>query len=370
MRNALREFSLLYFVFIFNSCFLFHIFIAGLGKKSSKCPASDVIKDPSNSNSNSSNSNSNSINSNNSNSNNSNVPMNNSKGRIRSFSDCTSLPPMVHKVTAHSHIHTNKRGPQTIGSGTYYHSEVRQRDGIADNEFVDDRLSQHMRNSENDRHSKLSCLPPFPRSQEGEYYTASSAYTVSGRVSSRRHADPAGSQYSGLMSLQTCSHPVGTDPLPPLTGWYSGNSSENSSVMSSTNNSEKSCRHAMDIVTRDDTDNSQDSSESVTPNPTPLTDSDMQCAYITRGMDHVTTRRTITTISSCSSNSSSSSSSSHRSSSSSSNSGSSITVGKTTISGVLSDARAMFHSVTATATTTPNTAFSTPDISPLPSPYR
>ena len=272
---------------------------------------------------------------------------------------------MVHKVTTHSYIHTNKRGPQTIGSGSYYHSEVRQRDGIADNEFNDDRLSQHMRNGENERHPKLSCLPPFPRSQEGEYYTASSAYTVSGRGSSRRHGDP-GSQYSGLMSLQTCSHPVRTDPLPPLTGWYSGNSSENSSVISSANNSEKSCRHAMDIVTRDDTDNSQDSSESVTPNPTPLNDSDMQCAYITRGVDHVTTRRTITTISSCSSSSSSSSSS--HSSSSSSSSSSSISVGKTTISGVLSDARAMFHSVTAT--TTPNTAFSTPDISPLPSPYR
>ena len=264
-------------------------------------------------------------------------------------------------MSTHSSIHTNKRGPQTIGSGSYYRSHVRYGDGIADNEFIDDRISQHIWNGENDRHPKLSCLPPFPRSQEVEYYTSSSAYVLNSRGSSRRHADP-GPQYSGLMSLQTCSHPVRTDPLQPLAGWYSGNSSENSSVNSSTRNSEKSCHNAMDIVTRDDTDNSQNSSESVTPIPTPLTDMDMHSAFNIRGMDHVT-RRTITTISSCSSSSSSSNSSSSSSSISSS-------VGKTTVSGVLSDARAVFHSVTATATTTPNTAFSTPDISPLPSPYR
>ena len=256
-------------------------------------------------------------------------------------------------MSTHTSIHTNKRGPQTIGSGSYYRSHVRYGDGIADNEFIDDRISQHIWNGENDRHPKLSCLPPFPRSQEGEYYTSSSAYVLNSRGSSRRHADP-GAQYSGLMSLQTCSHPVRTDPLPPLTGWYSGNSSENSSVNSSTHNSEKSCHNAMDIVTRDDTDNSQNSSESVTPIPTPLTDIDMHSAFHIRGMDHVT-RRTITTISSCSSSSSSSNSSSSSSISSS--------VGKTTVSGVLSDARAVFYSVTATATTTP-------DISPLPSPYR
>jgi hypothetical protein len=251
------------------------------------------------------------------------------EGRQRSFSDCTTLPPIGTRGIS------NKRGPQTIGSN----SQIKHGDGIANSEhFGDDRITQYQREPLDRCPSRTHSLPPLPRGPDpGEHYPPSSGSSHTGTQGrpGRRNLDP-GFQFSGLLSLQTCSHPVRHDLsslgcCPDITS--NGNRERER---------ERECRTAMDIVIRDDTDHSHDSSQSSTPTSTPahtysaiamLEDEESQfpptvCVgrMLNRGM----------------------------------------------LSGALSDARTMMATGTGTATasTTPNTARSTPDVSPLHSPYR
>jgi hypothetical protein len=237
------------------------------------------------------------------------------EGRQRSFSDCTTLPPIGTRAIS------NKRGPQTIGSN----SQIKHRDGIANSENIsDDRIAHHQREPPDRCPSRTHSLPPLPRGPDpGEHYPPSSGSSYAGTQGrpGRRNLDP-GFQFSGLLSLQTCSHPVRHD-LSPLGCCPDSNGN-------GTRERERESRTAMEIVIRDDTDHSQDSSQSHTPSALGmLEDEESQFPPImcvgrmhSRGM----------------------------------------------LSGALSDARAMI--ATGTSTATPNTDHSTPDISPLHSPYR
>lgn len=252
------------------------------------------------------------------------------EGRRRSFSDSTPLQPNALK---------NKRGPQTSNS----YPKGRQVDGIAHTLFsIHDRLPLYQSTGEElPRIPRGLGLPLHPRTQEEE---------VSGsklsRRGGRRYGGDVGLQYSGLLSLKSCSHPVRhceKDLEPVLESvapaqryeWYRGSMSNiitaktntncNSNDMSSSSNNSSGRNDNNRIVNRDDTDHSHDSSRSST--PTPIYE-DREFSY-QEGP---------------------------------------VPPPRITVSGVISDARAMLLSGAGAISTA--SALTTPDVSPLHSPYR
>ena len=285
--------------------------------------------------------------------------------RRRGFSDCPQLPPIgCNRI--------NKRGPLTVGSSSNSANFNAFTSGIA----------EHDREERDRGYEQFPSRTYVPPSVRGDYYAPSSGSVsrrgFSGRRNNMDTKSAIPSHYSGglggLISLQTCSHPVYSVSPPLATGWYKGNEGvyrgedehENGrSNGSGGGNSEGKKAggggegnesdgstgiqgRAMEIVEGDETNNSQNYSKNDSYSCTPTSHADDDTTVITSGFT--------------------------RMASSSKSFPPSIISGEDDFHthATVGDAReyAVDMNGAMITTTSTTTAYSTPDMTPLHSPYR
>ena len=134
--------------------------------------------------------------------------------RRRGFSDCPQLPPIgCNRI--------NKRGPQSVGSFSNSTNFNSCSSGIAGHD-------KEERERGYEQFPSRMYVPPAVR---GDYYVPSSGSVNRRGLNVRRNSTDVksavpshyGGGLGGLISLQTCSHPVYTVSPPLATGWYKGN---------------------------------------------------------------------------------------------------------------------------------------------------
>ena len=255
------------------------------------------------------------------------------ESRHRSFSDCPTLPPIGSN-------RINKRGPQTTSANSNTKNFNPCTSGIADH------YREEMEREIHQYSSGTYALPPIQT--RDDYYPSSGSMSHRGTSSRRYSLDvktTLPSHYTGgLLSLQTCSHPIYTASPPLASGWYKGEregEGSRSNGREMDGNRERDSR-SMEVVTRDDNDQSCNSSHSCT--PTSYQYNDTTSASTTTTVESALFPPLI-------------------------NTGNSNPLLRHTVSNGV-DGAGGYGIYSSSAATTPSTNYSTPDMTPLHSPQR